>query len=392
MDKSKLKNYRNIVKICALLLCVLFFTLPLVQCTRDSSKNASCWEIATGTGDLFREKDSGYPFAFLLIIIPVIILAAAFANKSFGILRNISIGGLLAKIIFLIYASSIINSDNYKGAFELTGYNWLVLFIYIGLCGFTFYCAKNELITEPEKDTEPIQDTNSPEIITEAETIEKATDVPISSPEIIPDIPSPVPVVEESIAEEPVIKAADSIKAADNTASSTAVSGRNAAKVKKQKIKTSTIAIIVIPIAAILVAGIVVFLLLRQKDTDIQINSPPVVVEQNEPQLLPEPEPQLPPTPSTPPISIKIAPSLPDPDTNKVYKLQVGSFPTGDNEALALGVRLRSAGFTPVVEYATVRGINYDRILIPDVPAPDVSRTVRRLEAIGIEEVWIRED
>jgi hypothetical protein len=133
---------KNIVKVSALLLCVLFFTLPLVQCSQDSSLTASCWEIATGTGDLFSRNNSGYPLAFLLIIIPVALLIMAFIGMSFAVLRNISIAGLLAEVIFLLYANSLLNSGEYGGAFELTGFNWLILFIYIGLCGFTFYCAK----------------------------------------------------------------------------------------------------------------------------------------------------------------------------------------------------------------------------------------------------------
>jgi len=142
MDESKQKLCKNIIKGSAILLCVLFFTLPLVQCSQDSSLTASGWEIASGTGDLFDEDDSGYPFAFLLIIIPVAILILAFTNKSFKALRNASIAGLLAEIIFLIYANSLLNSSKYKGAFKLTGANWLVSIIYIALCAFTFYCAK----------------------------------------------------------------------------------------------------------------------------------------------------------------------------------------------------------------------------------------------------------
>ena len=71
-DKN-VKNFRYAFMGCALLLCIFFFTLPLVQCSQDSSYTASGWEIATGTGKLFSEKDKGYPLAFLLIIIPVIL-------------------------------------------------------------------------------------------------------------------------------------------------------------------------------------------------------------------------------------------------------------------------------------------------------------------------------
>ncbi|MCL2277648.1 MAG: hypothetical protein FWC21_07090 [Treponema sp.] len=143
MNKSKLSLYKNIIKGGAILLCVMFFTLPLVQCSQDNSKTASGLEIATGTGSLFSENDSGYPAAFLLLIIPAILLISAFRNKSFKILRNISIAGLGAKIIFLIIANSMIKSGGY---YELTGYNWFVLIIYIGLSALTFYCAKSYAI------------------------------------------------------------------------------------------------------------------------------------------------------------------------------------------------------------------------------------------------------
>jgi ribosomal protein L40E len=144
------KHYRHIIMGCAVILCVLFFTLPLVQCSQDSSKTATGIEIATGTGDLFDKNDSGYPLAFLLLIIPVVLLILTFTRKSFTVLRNISIAGVLAKIIFLIYAKSLLNSDEYKGAFELTGFNWLVLVLYIGLCVFTIFCSKASITTNGE--------------------------------------------------------------------------------------------------------------------------------------------------------------------------------------------------------------------------------------------------
>jgi len=140
---------KNLIRGGALLLCVLFFTLPLVQCSRDSSYTASGWEIATGTGKIYDNSSSdGYPFALLLIIIPVVLIIASFVSNSFAVLRNVSIAGLLAKIIFLISVNSMINSSENRGALELTGYNYLVLFLYIGLCAISFYCCiKNKNIS-----------------------------------------------------------------------------------------------------------------------------------------------------------------------------------------------------------------------------------------------------
>ena len=135
---------KNIFKIGAILLCILFFTLPLVQCTQDNSYKASGWELATGSGNLFSQSDSSFPIAFVLLIIPIILLIAAFVSDSFPLLRNISIVGTIVKIICLIYFNSVLNSGEYKGAFELTGFNWLVLGIYIGLVAYGFYCVKTE--------------------------------------------------------------------------------------------------------------------------------------------------------------------------------------------------------------------------------------------------------
>ena len=145
MEKINKKHLKIIFQVGALLLCVLFFTLPLVQCSQASSYNASGWEIAIGEGKLFSESENkGYPIVFLLIIIPVVLLIASFISNSFAMLRNISIAGLLVKIVFIIYANLLLNSDDYKGGFGLTGFNWLVLGIYIGLCAIAFYCVKNE--------------------------------------------------------------------------------------------------------------------------------------------------------------------------------------------------------------------------------------------------------
>jgi hypothetical protein len=156
-EETKKKNFRHIVKGCALVLCVLFFVCPLVECSKDSTLTASGWEIATGTGKLFsKDKDDGNPLVFALIIIPAVLLALAFADKPFIVLRNVSIAGLVAKIIFLICVHIELNSGDLKGAFKLTGNNWLIVFIYTGLVGFTQYCVKQE---ETTKENENFQDT-----------------------------------------------------------------------------------------------------------------------------------------------------------------------------------------------------------------------------------------
>ena len=145
MEEIIRKHYRNIIKGCAGVLCIFFFVLPLIQCSADNSLNASGWEIATSTGKLLGETDAGgTPLVFTLLIIPVALLILAFMNKTIAILSYVSIAGLAAKVIFLIGTYARLNSDEYKGAFELTTFAWFVLATYIGLCVFTQYCKKLE--------------------------------------------------------------------------------------------------------------------------------------------------------------------------------------------------------------------------------------------------------
>jgi len=133
-------NMKMIVKIVGLVLCVLFFTLPVVQCSQDSSLNATSWQIATKTGRLMENADEGYPAAFILLLIPIVLLVMAFISKSFAGLRIISIIGLIAKCVFIVVANILLKSDDFEGAFVLTPYVWLIIVIYAGLIGFTQYC------------------------------------------------------------------------------------------------------------------------------------------------------------------------------------------------------------------------------------------------------------
>ena len=166
MEESKSKNMRHVVKGLALLLCVFFFIMPLVKCSQDSSINASGWEISSGSGNLFdsgsnsgfpmgdmfdnESSNSGFPLAFMLLIIPAILLVMGFTSTTFIALRNVSIAGLVAQVIFMISAHIKLNQGDLKGAFELTGNNWLIVFIYFGLIGLMLYCIGQEKIKEGE--------------------------------------------------------------------------------------------------------------------------------------------------------------------------------------------------------------------------------------------------
>jgi hypothetical protein len=136
--------YKNIVGAGAILLCLLFFILPLVQGTFEGGwffsstegLTATGWQIATGTGELFdRTDDSAYQVIFFLLIVPIVLLILAFAKRSFIVLGITSAVGLLFKIIFYI----VVESTGHDGGFTATASSWIVTALYIGLCAFTFY-------------------------------------------------------------------------------------------------------------------------------------------------------------------------------------------------------------------------------------------------------------
>jgi len=129
-----------IVAGCAFVLCVFFF-VPLMEASIwGRHVTISGWNIAASTGPL--EGRGASPLVLALIIIPAILLILAFTKSSFIVLRNVSIVGLIAKIIFLIWMHQ---EDN--GAY-LTGINWLIMLVYAGLAGFMQYCLREEETTE----------------------------------------------------------------------------------------------------------------------------------------------------------------------------------------------------------------------------------------------------
>jgi len=125
---------RNIFKVGAFLLIVLFFTAPLLQCKGNSSVSATGWQLSTGSGSLMeKSKDGPAVVVFIMLLVPLGLLIFAFTKKSFTWLRNLSIGSLLLEIIFLILLHSEVNSSEAKGSLEVTVFNWLILFLYIGM-------------------------------------------------------------------------------------------------------------------------------------------------------------------------------------------------------------------------------------------------------------------
>jgi cell division septation protein DedD len=84
---------------------------------------------------------------------------------------------------------------------------------------------------------------------------------------------------------------------------------------------------------------------------------------------------------------IKVIPKLPDPNSGKVYRVQVGAFSRVTLAQVCFD-RLRSAGFTPAFEQ---NGSLY-RVVISGIKASDISYTAQRLNAAGFTEAWIREE
>jgi hypothetical protein len=108
----------------------------------------------------------------------------------------------------------------------------------------------------------------------------------------------------------------------------------------------------------------------------------PSLPPQSPPPAASQPQPARPQAPG----DVMVSPGLPDPNTNKRYRLQVGAF-NSQNAAAATFRSLQDAGFSPVYEHSQ----NFYRVIIADVPASSVASTVQRLGSIGIRQVWVRE-
>ena len=96
--------------------------------------------------------------------------------------------------------------------------------------------------------------------------------------------------------------------------------------------------------------------------------------------------------PPAPRRAINVIPAMPHPQSNSVFRVQVGAF---SNVGLAQRCfdQLRSAGFEPFYEQTTNAqyGVLY-RVVLVGVRASDMTWVVQRLEASGFNEVWLREE
>ena len=134
MEEAKSNRLKIFVGVCALVMCILFFTVPLIDVGRVSL-----------TGLDFVVGKRGYvqfPSIILLLIAPALLSILAFKKISYKILSVLSSICLAFEIVYLVIASSMLSSWQYSG--EITGGNWLILTIYIGLCCMTFFGIKSE--------------------------------------------------------------------------------------------------------------------------------------------------------------------------------------------------------------------------------------------------------
>jgi cell division protein FtsN len=98
------------------------------------------------------------------------------------------------------------------------------------------------------------------------------------------------------------------------------------------------------------------------------------------------PPPQVEPVYIPLPARIRVIPGLPNPDSSRVYRLQIGAYAV-HTTADKMAQRIRSAGLQAGVEYYN----SLKRVFVPDVRAADAYSIVQMLELLGFQEVWIRE-
>jgi len=114
----------------------------------------------------------------------------------------------------------------------------------------------------------------------------------------------------------------------------------------------------------------------------------PAVEEPVRPPAQPEAPPSKPPLFTAPPVhNIRIIPDrLPDPHSDKTYRLLVGTYP-GVDSAFLVYQQLRAAGFDVAQEQAG----EMCRVFAAGIPASQVYYAAQRLGAIGFEQVWVQE-
>jgi hypothetical protein len=123
--------------------------VQVTDITLNSSRAATGWKMATGLmdGKTPEEKAEGLAdgvnikpnfLVFVLLLIPLMFIGMVFTKFSFTFLRNISIIGPLAAVLFIIM------TDKQYVFFTPTIFSWIVLILYLGLFAFMQYCHISE--------------------------------------------------------------------------------------------------------------------------------------------------------------------------------------------------------------------------------------------------------
>jgi cell division protein FtsN len=84
--------------------------------------------------------------------------------------------------------------------------------------------------------------------------------------------------------------------------------------------------------------------------------------------------------------SIEVLPGMPDPNSGKIHRLQVGAFSTPEGAA-TVAQQMRNAGFYVQEE----RNGGMYRVVVVNIPASVVHLAVERFAALGITQVWVRD-
>jgi len=85
--------------------------------------------------------------------------------------------------------------------------------------------------------------------------------------------------------------------------------------------------------------------------------------------------------------TMNISGRIPQADSNKLYRIQVGSFRQVHNAARVFN-RLRNAGLNPVYENFT----DYTRVALSNISAGNIPHVLNILQNAGFNDVWIREE
>jgi rare lipoprotein A len=87
------------------------------------------------------------------------------------------------------------------------------------------------------------------------------------------------------------------------------------------------------------------------------------------------------------PPAAKIVGNIPQRGSNKVYRLQVGSFLIAANAVRTLN-KLKELGLNPAYE----KYGDYTRVIFTGIRANDVSAWAEKLGPAGFPEIWCREE